>query len=159
MAHFSECRDGYAQKVLDTADIVRDGDVSTVIPWNYNSAVVRRAKAEPLLRSFKGFGTLRERGSDANWFPVEFLTYHDDRNKLRSFAYVRREDGVDIPDGHYVFQDELGVTEFQMEKVEGQVAVRMALSRRLTTVSELYRDVTPDSGFHAAARLELSRAG
>jgi hypothetical protein len=88
--------------------------------WNYNSAVVRRAKAEPLLRPFKGFGTLRERGSDANWFPVEFLTYHDDRNKLRSFAYVRREDGVEIPDGHYFFQDELGERLFRWRKWKGK---------------------------------------
>jgi len=82
--------------------------------------VVRRAKAEPLLRPFKGFGTLRERGSDANWFPVEFLTYHDDRNRLRSFAYVRREDGVEIPDGHYVFQDDLGERSFRWRKWKGK---------------------------------------
>ncbi len=87
---------------------------------NYNSAVVRRAKAEPLLRPFKGFGKLRERGSDANWFPVEFLTYHDERNKLRSFAYVRRGDGLEIPDGHYVFQDELGERSFRWRKWKGK---------------------------------------
>ena len=68
----------------------------------YNRAVVRPAKIEPLLRPFRGSGTLRER-SDTNWFPVEFLIYHDERNRLRSFAYVRREDGAEIPDGHYVF--------------------------------------------------------
>jgi len=55
-----------------------------VITGNYNSYVVRHAKAEPLLRPFKGSGRIRERGSDA-WFPVEFLTYHDDRNRLCSF--------------------------------------------------------------------------
>ena len=101
---------------------------------NYNSTVVRRAKAElPSLQPLRGFGMLRERDS-GDWFRVEFLTYHDDRNKLRSFAYVRREDGVEIADGHYIFQDELGGTEFQMEEVEGQLAVRMALSPRLTKI-------------------------
>lgn len=69
-----------------------------LIPANYNAAVVRRANTEPLLRPFKSSGTLRERGA-TKWFPVEFLMYHDERNKLRSFAYVRREDGVEIPDG------------------------------------------------------------
>ena len=82
--------------------------------------MVRRAKAQPLLRPFKGFGTLRERDSDTNWFPVEFLTYHDDRNRLRSFAYVRREDGVEIPDGHYVFRDELGERSFRWRKWKGK---------------------------------------
>ena len=96
-----------------------NGDVSTVITWNYNSAVVRRAKAEPSLRPFKRFGTLRERGS-GDWFPVEFLTYHDDRNTLRSFAYVHREDGVEIPDGHYVFQDELGERSLRWRKWKGK---------------------------------------
>jgi hypothetical protein len=67
------------------------------------------------------------RGADA-WSPVEFLTYHDDRNRLHSFAYVLREDSGEIADGHYVFVDELGERSFQMEEVEGQVAVRMALS-------------------------------
>ena len=43
--------------------------VSSVIARYYNSAVVIRAKAEPLLRPFKGSGRIRERGSDA-WFPV-----------------------------------------------------------------------------------------
>ena len=82
--------------------------------------MVRRAKAEPLLRPFKGFGTLRERGSDANWFPVEFLTYHDDRNRLHSFAYVRRKDGGEIPDGHYVFLDEYGERSFRWRKLKGK---------------------------------------
>ena len=85
----------------------------------YNSAVVIRAKAEPLLRPFKGSGRIRERGSDA-WFPVEFLTYHDDRNRLRSFAYVRREDGCEILDGHYVFLDELGERSFRWRKSKGK---------------------------------------
>jgi hypothetical protein len=87
---------------------------------NYNRAVVRRANPEPLLRPFKGSGTMRERGSDANWFPVEFLLYHDEHNKLRSFAYVRREDGAEIPDGHYVFLDDLGERSFRWRKWKGK---------------------------------------
>jgi len=81
--------------------------------------VVRRTKSEPLLRPCKGSGRLRERGSDANWFPVEFLTYYDDRGKLLSFAYVRREDGGNIPDGHYFFVDELGERSFRWRKLKG----------------------------------------
>jgi hypothetical protein len=76
--------------------------ITTVIAGNYNSAMVRRAKAEPPLRPFKGSGRIHERGSDA-WIPVQFLTYHDDYDRLRSFAYVRSEDGGEILDGHYVF--------------------------------------------------------
>jgi hypothetical protein len=44
---------------------------------------------------------VREPGSGAVWFPVEFL-YYDDHNKLSAFAYVREERGGEIPDGHYV---------------------------------------------------------
>ena len=80
--------------------------------------MVRRAKTEPLLRPFKGSGTLRER-ADTNWFPVEFLMYHDERNKLRSFAYVRREDGAEIADGHYVFLDDLSERSFRWRKWKG----------------------------------------
>jgi hypothetical protein len=86
---------------------------------DYNSAVIGRAKAEPLLRAFKGAGRIRERGSDA-WFPVEFLTYHDDRCRLHSFAYVRREYGAEIPDGHYVFLDELGEQSFRWRWLKGK---------------------------------------
>jgi hypothetical protein len=86
----------------------------------YNPLVARRTKAEQFLRPFKGSGRLRERGSYANWFSVEFLIYHDDRGKLRSFAYVRREDGGDIPDGHYVFLDELGERSFRWRKLKGK---------------------------------------
>jgi hypothetical protein len=82
--------------------------------------VVRRAKTEPLLRPFKGSGRLRARDSDDNWFPVEFLTYHDEQGKLRSFAYVRKEDDGDIPDGHYYFMDELGERTFRWRKWKGK---------------------------------------
>jgi len=80
---------------------------------------VRRAKTEPPLRPFKDSGTLRERG-DTNWFPVEFLTYHDERNKFRSFAYVNRKDGVEIPDGHYIFLDDIGERSFKWRKWKGK---------------------------------------
>ena len=39
---------------------------------------------------------MRERDSDADWFPVEFLIYYDDHDKVRTFAYVRKEDGSEI---------------------------------------------------------------
>lgn len=90
-------------------------DTYFLMTENYNFAVVRHAKAELLVRQFKGSGRLRERGSDA-WFPVEFLTYHDDRNGLHSFAYVRREDGGDIPDGHYFFLNRLGERSLRWRK-------------------------------------------
>ena len=83
--------------------------------------MIRRPKSEPLLRPFKGSGRLRERASDANCFPVEFLTYYDDSGNLRSFAYVRKEDGGDIPDGHYIFLDELGERSFRWRKWKGKL--------------------------------------
>jgi hypothetical protein len=43
---------------------------------------------------------MRERGSDGDWFSVEFLIYYD-QSQIRTFAYVRREDGSEIPDGEY----------------------------------------------------------
>jgi hypothetical protein len=97
----------------------RNRDVSPIITGNYNSAVVTRAKAEPLLRPFKGSGRIRERASEA-WFPIEFLTYHDDRNRLHSFAYVRREDGGEIHDGQYAFLDELGERSLRWRKWKGK---------------------------------------
>src|ERR1700758_1662395 len=60
------------------------------------SRVAKSPNANAPLRPFKGFGQMRERG-DAKWFPVEFLIYCDDHNQLRRFAYVRREDGREIP--------------------------------------------------------------
>ncbi|HEY7099394.1 MAG TPA: hypothetical protein VH437_21900 [Terriglobales bacterium] len=91
-----------------------------VVPADYNRAVVRRDKTEALLRTFKGFGTLRERGH-TKWFPVEFLLYHDEkRKKLHSFAYVRRGDGAEIPDGHYVFLDEIGERTVRWRKWKGK---------------------------------------
>lgn len=35
---------------------------------------------------------MRECGSsDAHWFPIEFLVYYDDHNKLKAFAYVKKQ--------------------------------------------------------------------
>jgi hypothetical protein len=54
---------------------------------DYNSAVVRRAKAEPLPRPFKGSGRIRERSSDA-WSPVEFLSDAGYDLAQRQFAFL-----------------------------------------------------------------------
>jgi hypothetical protein len=63
---------------------------------------------------------MRERDSDADWFPVEVLIYHDDQNKFRTFAYVRKGDGAEIPDGHYVFEDELGESRRRWRKLKSK---------------------------------------
>jgi len=41
-------------------------------------------------------------------FQFEFLIYYDKHDKIRTFAYVRKEDGGDIADGDYEVVDELG---------------------------------------------------
>ena len=41
----------------------------------------------------------------------------------------------------------------------GKVVVRSETENAALRVDERNRDATPDRGFHAAARLELSRAG
>ena len=62
-----------------------------------------------------------ERGSSGHWFPVEFLIFYDYRNKVTGFAYVRKEDdGGDIPDGYYVFEDNLGEETHRWRKWEGK---------------------------------------
>lgn len=76
---------------------------------------------------------MRPRGSDANWFPVEFLIYYDDHNKIRSFAYVRKsEDGSDLPDGEHEVVDKLGERRRMWKKWDGkwQVKWRHRWSRR-----------------------------
>lgn len=85
----------------------------------YNPAMARRPNTNPPLRAFKGFGQMREPSDDANWFPVEFLFYYDDHNKLRKFAYVRREDGREIADGRYLFLDDLGERTHRWRKWRG----------------------------------------
>ena len=66
----------------------------------YNRDVVKRTNDKPGLRSVQGYGEMRERGSGAEWFSVDFMVYYDG-SQLRAFAYVRRKDGIDIPDGDY----------------------------------------------------------
>ena len=74
---------------------------------DYNPAVVKHINTKPALRPFKGVGQMREHGLDSDWFPVEFLIYYDDHDKLRTFAYVRKEDGSEVPDGEYDVVDDL----------------------------------------------------
>ena len=62
--------------------------------------MVKRTNGKPPLRPVQDYALMRERSSDADWFQVEFLVYYD-RSQIRSFAYVRRKDGADIPDGEY----------------------------------------------------------
>lgn len=68
---------------------------------------------------------MREYGaSEADWFPVEFLVYYDDHDKLRAIAYVRKEDGSDVPDGEYYKVDELGEHRRRWKKWNGKWQVK-----------------------------------
>jgi hypothetical protein len=67
---------------------------------------------------------MRKHGSDADWFPVEFLIFYDGHNKIRSFAYVRREDGREISDGEYDVLDELGERRRRWRKWDGKWQVK-----------------------------------
>jgi hypothetical protein len=102
----------------------------------YNRVVAKakaRAPSTPPLRPFQGCGQMRQRGSEAPWFHVDFLIYYDDHNKIRSFAYVRKtEDGSDLPDGEYEVVDELGERRRVWKKWDGkwQVKWRHRWSRR-----------------------------
>lgn len=80
--------------------------------------------SKPALRPFKGVGQMRERGLDSEWFPVEFLIYYDDHNKIRTFAYVRKEDGSEMPDGEYDVVDDLGEHFRRWKKREGMWKVQ-----------------------------------
>lgn len=62
--------------------------------------MVKRTSEKPGLRPVQDYAEMREYGSDGGWFSVEFLVYYD-RSHVRAFAYVRRKDGLDIPDGEY----------------------------------------------------------
>jgi hypothetical protein len=86
--------------------------------------VVKANNTKPALRPFKGVGQMRERDSDSNWFSVEFLIYYDDHDKLRAFAYVRRQGGEEIPDGEYDFVDELGEHRRRWKKWNGKWQVK-----------------------------------
>ena len=67
---------------------------------SYNPDMLRRTNDKSGLRPVEGFALMRERGSTESWFQVEFLLYYDG-SQIRAFAYVRRKDGVEIPDGEY----------------------------------------------------------
>jgi hypothetical protein len=57
-------------------------------------------------------------------FSVEFLICYD-RNQIKAFAYVRRDDGGDIPDGEYDVRE--GEDERrQVEEVGWEVANKVA---------------------------------
>jgi hypothetical protein len=99
-------------------------EVNELLLPNYNPVMIRRINSKPALRPFKGVGQMRERGSDSGWFPVEFLVYYDDHNKIRTFAYVRRADGSDIPDGEYDVVDELGEHGRRWRKWKGEWRVK-----------------------------------
>ena len=90
----------------------------------YNRAVLKRINTKPPLRPFKGFGKMRERGLESDWFPVEFLVYYDDHDKLRTFAYVRKEDGGEVPDGEYDVVDGLGEHRRRWKKWKGKWQVQ-----------------------------------
>jgi hypothetical protein len=66
-----------------------------------------KPQSTPALRPVKGYAQIRGRRSGGDWFSAEFLVYYD-RNEVRAFACVRREDGSEIPDGEYDVVDELG---------------------------------------------------
>jgi hypothetical protein len=81
------------------------------------------AKSAPALRAVEGCAQMRERVSDSDWFWVEFLVYYD-QNHIRAFAYVRRKDGAEIPDGEYEVTDELGEHRRRWNKRDGKWQVR-----------------------------------
>ena len=62
--------------------------------------MTKRTDGKPALRPVRDYALMRERNSDTDWFQVEFLVYYD-RSQIRNFAYVRRKDGAEIPDGEY----------------------------------------------------------
>jgi hypothetical protein len=82
-----------------------------------------KSRSTSPLRPVKGYAQMRERGSEAAWFFVEFLVYYDG-NDIRGFAYVRKKDGSDIPDGEYDVLDELGEHRRRWKKKDGQWQVR-----------------------------------
>jgi len=68
---------------------------------------------------------MRERASsETDWFPVEFLVYYDDHDKPRAIAYVRKEDGSDLPDGEYYVVNELGEYRRRWKKWNGKWQVK-----------------------------------
>ena len=93
----------------------------------YNRELVKRTKSKaqstPPLRPYKDHAQMRERGSDGDWFSVEFLIYCD-QTQIRTFAYVRREDGSEIPDGEYDVLEGLDARRRRWKKWNGKWQVK-----------------------------------
>jgi hypothetical protein len=62
---------------------------------DYNVAVTKKANTKRALRPVTGRAQMRETGSDADWFWVEFLVYYD-QSLIRAFGYIRRKDGKSL---------------------------------------------------------------
>ena len=77
---------------------------------------------------------MRERGSDGDWFSVESVIYYD-QSQIRTFAYVRREDGSEIPDGEYDVPEGLDAPRRRWRKWNINELVRFKL-RELTKMKE-----------------------
>jgi hypothetical protein len=90
---------------------------------HYNPRVVKLTDDKPALRPVEDYALMRGRGSDADWFPVEFLVYYDG-SQIRNFAYVRRKDGVDIPDGEYDVREGLDERRRRWKKWNGNWQVK-----------------------------------
>jgi len=62
---------------------------------------------------------MRVRGSDGEWFWVEFLLYREPR-KIKVVAYVRRKDGLEMLDGEYDVRDEIGERRWTWKRRKGE---------------------------------------
>jgi hypothetical protein len=75
------------------------------------------------LTPYQDTGRMRLRGSHDEWFAVEFLIHYD-KNQIRSFEYVRREDGGDIPDGDYEVLEGLDERRRRWKKYDGMWQIK-----------------------------------
>jgi hypothetical protein len=71
------------------------------------------------LRPVKSYARMREYGSNATWFSVQFMVYYLG-NKVRSFAYVQRDDSAEIPDGEYEVLEGLDEARCRWKKLDGK---------------------------------------
>jgi len=104
---------------------------------DYNCAVTKKANPKRNLRPVTARAQMREFGSDAEWFWVEFLVYYD-QSLIRAFGYVSREDGKDIANGVYQALDDLGERALEMDQTRRGMANQMA---------QEVEQVTPGPGF------------
>lgn len=51
---------------------------------SYNPGVVKHTNKKPALQPVQDYAEMRERGSDADWFRVEFLAYYAFADKTAS---------------------------------------------------------------------------